>query len=133
MIHLFRLQEVDAGFAPDVGTLSRGTKCVSNQSLFNELAYTARPFSADEALRLGMILKMVPGGRMNVVAEAMKTAYRIAKKSPVAIASTKRLVQNARDSTVAESLDYTQIWNRAMLQAKVCPCYMLIWSMKRCL
>jgi len=114
----FCFKEVDAGFAPDVGTLSRGPKAVGNQSLFNELAMTARDFTADEALRLGYCSKVVPGSRDEVVAEALKTAVLIAKKSPVAIASAKRLVLNARDNTVADSLDYTQIWNGAMLQAK---------------
>ena len=39
----------------DVGTLQRLPKVVGGQSLLRELVYTARKFSAQEALSLGML------------------------------------------------------------------------------
>lgn len=110
--------EVDVGFAADVGQLTRGHKAVYNKSLFTELTCTAREISAEEALTLGFCSRVVKGSRNEVTSAALETAYVIARKSPVAVASTKRLVLNARDNTVAQSLDYTQIWNGAMLQAR---------------
>jgi len=115
---ILSMPEVNLGFAGDVGQLARGPKAVYNKSMFTELACTAEKISADQALRLGFCSRVVDGSRDQVVNAALETAYVIATKSPVAVASTKRLVLNARDNTVAASLDYTQIWNGAMLQAK---------------
>ncbi len=46
---------MDIGLAADVGTLQRLPKIVGGDSLVRELVYTARKFSADEALRMGML------------------------------------------------------------------------------
>jgi delta(3,5)-delta(2,4)-dienoyl-CoA isomerase len=45
--------------AADVGTLQRFPKVVGNQSLARELCYTARNFSAEEALHLGLVSKVL--------------------------------------------------------------------------
>ena len=49
------LQEVDIGLAADIGTLQRLPKVVGNVSLARELVYTARKFSAEEALAMGLV------------------------------------------------------------------------------
>ena len=49
----FTIKEVDLGLAADLGTLQRFQKVVGNDSWSRELAYTARFFSAEEALRHG--------------------------------------------------------------------------------
>lgn len=49
------LQEVDIGLAADLGTLQRLPKVVGNVSLARELVYTARKFSAEEALAMGLV------------------------------------------------------------------------------
>jgi len=64
---LFTIQEVDVGLAADVGTLARLPKIVGNMSAVRELAMTAREFDAEEALRLGFISRVVPGGRDQVI------------------------------------------------------------------
>ena len=48
-------QEVDLGLMADVGTIQRLPKLIGNVSLVRELVYTARKFTADEALKLGMV------------------------------------------------------------------------------
>ena len=63
----------------------------------HELAYSAQPFSASEALRLGLVSKVVNGGQSEVVKEAVKLAQLVASKSPVAVAGTKRLLHHAKD------------------------------------
>jgi len=52
---LFVVQEVDLGLCADVGTLQRLPKVVGGESRVRELVYTARKFSAQEALDMGMI------------------------------------------------------------------------------
>ena len=51
----FLLQEVEIGLAADIGTLQRLPKVVGNVSLARELVYTARKFSAEEALAMGLV------------------------------------------------------------------------------
>ena len=49
------MQELDLGITADLGALQRLPKVVGNDSLLRELAYTARKFTADEALKMGMV------------------------------------------------------------------------------
>lgn len=62
-----------------------------------ELAYTARDFGAAEADKLGLLSRVVEGGRDEVVAAALELAKVIAKKSPYAVMSTKRILTHSRD------------------------------------
>lgn len=60
-------QEVDIGIAADIGTLSRLHRIIGNQSLARELAFTARSFSAKEALSMGFVSRVFEGGHQEVV------------------------------------------------------------------
>jgi len=97
--------------AADVGSLAYLPKLTGNQSLLRELAYTARNFSAPEAEKLGLVSRVVPGGRDQVVQAALELAKTITEKSPIAVSGTKRLISHARDHSVEENLVYTQSWN----------------------
>ncbi|KXN88377.1 Delta(3,5)-Delta(2,4)-dienoyl-CoA isomerase, mitochondrial [Leucoagaricus sp. SymC.cos] len=108
---VFAIKEVDIGLAPDIGTLAYLPKITGNQSLMRELAYTGRDFSATEAEKLGLVSRVLPGGRNEVVQAALELAKTIAKKSPIAVSGTKRLISHARDHSVGENLIYTQSWN----------------------
>ncbi|EJD04628.1 ClpP/crotonase [Fomitiporia mediterranea MF3/22] len=113
----FCIKEVDVGLAADIGTLARLPKIAANFSLTSELAYTARPFGPSEAQALGFISRVVPGGRDEVIKAAVETASKIAEKSPVAVAGTKRFLLHARDHSVADALEYQATWNAFALQA----------------
>ncbi|CCL99973.1 uncharacterized protein FIBRA_01998 [Fibroporia radiculosa] len=115
---LFSIKEVDIGLAADIGTLARLPKISGNQSLVHELAYTARNFSAAEAQQIGLVSRVVEGGRDEVLHVAMETATMIASKSPIAVLGTKRLLLHSRDHSVKENLEYTALWNSAMLQTE---------------
>ncbi|KAG8740768.1 hypothetical protein FRC11_000096, partial [Ceratobasidium sp. 423] len=88
-----------------------------NESLLRELAFTAREFGPAEATQLGMISRVVEGGRDDVLGAALELAKAIAVKSPVAVVGTKRFLLHARDHTVEQSLEYQATWNMAMLQS----------------
>ena len=93
----FSIKEVDVGMAADLGTLARVPKLVGNVSLLHELALSGRPFGADEALRLGLISRVVPGSRADVVRAAIAFAELVASKSPVAVVGVKRFIAHALD------------------------------------
>jgi delta(3,5)-delta(2,4)-dienoyl-CoA isomerase len=61
------------------------------------LAYTARPFSAATAEKMGLVSKVIEGGRDAVIKSALQLAADIARKSPLAVAGTKHLITHARD------------------------------------
>lgn len=112
---------MDIGLAADIGTLAFLPKITGNQSLVRELAYTARSFSAAEAEKLGLVSRVVSGGRDEVVKAALELAKVIAEKSPIAVSGTKRLITHARDHSVGENLVFTQSWNAHALRTNVGP------------
>ncbi|KAJ7513306.1 ClpP/crotonase-like domain-containing protein, partial [Mycena galericulata] len=111
----FSVQEVDVGLAADIGTLTYLPKLTGNHSLLRELAFTSASFSAADAARLGLVSRVVSGGRDEVVREALGLAAVIASKGPVAVAGKKHILNHARDHSVPENLDYTAIWNAAAI------------------
>ncbi|KAJ7452981.1 Delta2-dienoyl-CoA-isomerase [Mycena galericulata] len=111
----FSIKEVDVGLAADIGTLAYLPKLTGNYSLLRELAFTSASFSAADAARLGLVSRVVSGGRDEVVRDALGLAAVIASKSPVAVAGTKHILNHARDHSVPENLDYTAIWNAAAI------------------
>ncbi|CAJ0576533.1 unnamed protein product, partial [Mesorhabditis spiculigera] len=111
---VFSIKEVDVGLAADVGTLNRIQKLVGNDSLTRELAYTARDFTADEALKYGMISDILPDQRA-VIEKALATATRIAEKSPIAVQGTKINLNYARNHTIRDSLEFVRVWNQSQL------------------
>jgi len=48
----------------------------------------------------------------------LKLASLIAEKSPVAVLGTKEILNYSRDRPVADGLNYTAVWNAAMLQTQ---------------
>ncbi|GAA5867363.1 hypothetical protein JCM8547_003321 [Rhodosporidiobolus lusitaniae] len=115
------IKEVDIALAADIGSLQRLPKTTGNASLLYELALTARDFGPDEALQLGLVSRVVEGGREEVLREALRVAEVIASKSPIATLSTKHLLNYSREHTVQEGLEYTQAWNMSMIQCADIP------------
>ncbi|KAI9849841.1 MAG: hypothetical protein M1837_000055 [Sclerophora amabilis] len=116
----FGVKEVDIGLAADIGTLSRLPKCVSSYSWVKDVCLSARTFGAEEALRVGLV-SSVWDSKEGAIREGLRMAEVIAGKSPVAVQSTKEILNHSRDRTVEEGLRYTQVWNSAALQTRDVP------------
>lgn len=82
-----------------MGTLAYLPKITGNQSLVRELTYTGRFFSSEEADKLGLVSKVIEGGRDEVIAAALALGKVIASKSPVAVSGAKHLISHSRDHT----------------------------------
>jgi delta(3,5)-delta(2,4)-dienoyl-CoA isomerase len=113
----FSVKEVDIGIAADIGTLSRLPHSVGNHSWVKEIALSARIFGSDEALQHGLVSRVYKD-KEEAVKEALGLAGVIASKSPVAVVGTKEIINYSRERTVAEGLNYTAVWNAAMLQTQ---------------
>lgn len=114
----FCVKEVDIGLAADVGTLSRLPKVVGGvTSWVKDVCLSARPFSAEEALKNNFVSRVVSGGKSSLLKEGLETAVYLANKSPVAVQGTKNILDAAWGRTVEDSLNYTAVWNAGMLQS----------------
>ncbi|KAL2441361.1 Delta(3,5)-Delta(2,4)-dienoyl-CoA isomerase, mitochondrial [Exophiala dermatitidis] len=114
----FCVKEVDIGLAADVGTLSRLPKVVGGvTSWVKEVCLSARPFSAQEAQQNNFVSRVVAGSKAELIKEGLEFAKYLASKSPVAVQGTKNILDAAWGRTVEDNLNYTAVWNQAMLQS----------------
>jgi delta(3,5)-delta(2,4)-dienoyl-CoA isomerase len=111
----FCVKEVDIGIAADIGTLTRLPKVVGRESWVKDVCYSARAWGAQEALEVGYVSKVCEG-KEETLKQALQWAQLVAGKSPVAVQSTKEVINYSRDHTVADGLKYVAVWNGAALQ-----------------
>lgn len=112
----FCIKEVDVGLAADVGTLSRLPKIGVSYSWAKEATYTSRVFDGGEAMRVGFVSRVL-ASKEEMLKAGLELASVIAAKSPVAVQSSKALMDFSRDRPVGDGLRYTAVWNAAMVQA----------------
>jgi len=112
----FTIKEVDIGLAADIGTLQRLPRLVSSASLVSEWAFTGRRIPAAEAAASGLVSRVIPGGRAEVVGAAIELAKQVAAHSPIAVIGTKRNLLFTRDHGVDGGLAYVAAWNMGAVQ-----------------
>ena len=110
----FCIQEINIGLAADVGTLQRLPKLIPD-GMMRELAYTGRRLHAGEAKEIGLVNK-VYDTHEEMIDGVMAIAKEIARKSPLAIASSKHLLNYGREHSIADTLAYQQVWMGAVSQ-----------------
>jgi len=110
----FCIQEINIGLAADVGTLQRLPRLMP-QGLMRELAYTGRRLYAEEAKACGLV-NNVYGSADELLGAVQAIGAEIARKSPLAINSTKHLLNYAREHSVSDALSYQQVWMGAVSQ-----------------
>ena len=110
----FCIQEINIGMAADVGTLQRLPKLIPT-GLMRELAYTGRRLFAEEAKSIGLVNEVYDTQSLMMDA-VMSIAHEIAKKSPLAVASTKHLLDYGEEHSVSDTLDYQTLWMGSISQ-----------------
>lgn len=110
----FCIQEINIGLSADVGTLQRLPKLIP-EGLMRELAYTGRRMFADEAKDIGLV-NAVYDTQEKMLDAVTAIAAEIATKSPLAVASTKHLLNYGREHTIDDTLDYQSVWMGAVSQ-----------------
>uniref|UniRef100_A0A0N4ZXS2 Delta(3,5)-Delta(2,4)-dienoyl-CoA isomerase, mitochondrial n=1 Tax=Parastrongyloides trichosuri TaxID=131310 RepID=A0A0N4ZXS2_PARTI len=111
---VFSIKEIDIGMAADVGTLNRIQKVVGNDSWTREIALTGRNFTADEALKFGLISRIF-NSKNDCFDACVELGSLIAEKSPIAVEGTKITLNHARNHSISDSLEFIKIWNASQL------------------
>ncbi|MBI4126203.1 MAG: enoyl-CoA hydratase/isomerase family protein [Deltaproteobacteria bacterium] len=95
------LPEVGLGLFPGWGGTQRLTRLLGKNKA-KEVIYSARIFTAPEALAMGIVNKVCP--RESLLAEVAGVAREIASKGPIAVGITKLLINGACNTTLNEGL-----------------------------
>ena len=97
----FGLPEVVSGGIPSDGGTQRLPRIVGRGKAL-EMILTAEPISAEEALKAGLVSKLVASGELTAEAEAL--ADSLAEKGPLALRYTKEAVAKGLDMTLEQGL-----------------------------
>lgn len=108
----FQISEINIGMTADVGTFPRLCKLIP-EGWVRELAYGGRRLPAAKAKEIGLINDVFPTQEA-MLAHVMELAAEIASKAPVAVAGSKRMINHARDHSIADGLDYIATWQAGM-------------------
>jgi enoyl-CoA hydratase len=108
----FQIAEINIGMTADVGTFPRLCKLLP-EGWVRELAYAGRRLPAAKAKEIGLVNDVFPTHEA-MMAHVMALAAEIAEKSPVAVAGSKRMINYARDHSIADGLDYIATWQAGM-------------------
>jgi enoyl-CoA hydratase/carnithine racemase len=96
------LPEVRLGAIPGAGGTQRLPRVVG-ASMAKELMFTAEHMTAEKALALGLVSRVVEG---SVLDAAMETARKIAEMPPLAVAFAKRAVNAGMQGGIDAGLEY---------------------------
>jgi enoyl-CoA hydratase len=99
----FGQPEINIGVIPGAGGTQRLTRAVGKAKAM-ELVLTGRTITAEEALQIGLVNKVLPVE--SYLQEAMSWAREIASKPPIAIRMAKESVLKAFDTTMEGGLEY---------------------------
>ncbi len=108
----FQIAEINIGMTADVGTFPRLCKLIP-EGWVRELAYSGRRLPAQKAKEIGLV-NGVFATQEEMLAHVMELAREIASKAPVAVAGSKRMINYARDHSIADGLDYIATWQAGM-------------------
>jgi enoyl-CoA hydratase len=98
----FGQPEVNLGLIPGYGGTARTTRRVG-KAMATYLCLTGEMIDAREALRIGLVQRVVPAGEL--ITEAKRIATVIASKAPLAITACKRVLNNGADLSLDAALE----------------------------
>jgi enoyl-CoA hydratase/carnithine racemase len=102
----FRLPELTYGVIPDTGGVVRLYQ-MCGHGLVSDLVLTSRIMDAEEALRHGIISRIVPLDDLDET--VMEAARAIATAPPTTVKMARRIIQRLGDAQVRESMELEMI------------------------
>jgi enoyl-CoA hydratase len=97
----FGQPEINIGVIPGAGGTQRLTRAVG-KALAMEMVLNGRFITADEALRYGLVNRVVPVERY--LEEALQLGNEIAARAPIAVRLAKEAVNNAFETSLTDGL-----------------------------
>ncbi len=113
---LFSLRETKIAIVADMGSLNRLPRIIG-QGNTRMMAFTGRDFSAEEALRMGLVQEIY-GDRESLMAGALSLAEEIADNPAPAVQGSKRILTYMEDHGIDDGLKYVAAWNSAFLNTR---------------
>lgn len=110
---LFSVRETRMAMIADLGTLQR-LPTIIGQGWFRELALTGRDFTAEEALQMGFVTRVLEDQEA-LKAEARRLADEIAANSPLAVQGAKEVILYSRDHGIQAGLEFVAQKNSSVL------------------
>lgn len=98
----FGQPEVNLGLIPGYGGTQRLTR-LCGKGVAMDLCLTGEIIDANEALRIGLVTRVVPAAEL--MDEAKRIAALIAAKAPLAIAACKRAINNGAHLSIDDGLE----------------------------
>jgi enoyl-CoA hydratase / 3-hydroxyacyl-CoA dehydrogenase len=95
------LPEVTVGIHPGMGGATRLTRLIG-RARTKYLTYTGVPVSAEEAYRLGFVVKVLPAGTAREETQAI--AELIASRAPLGVRWVKQVIDRGMDASLASAL-----------------------------
>ncbi|UCC63504.1 MAG: enoyl-CoA hydratase/isomerase family protein [Anaerolineae bacterium] len=95
--------EINLGIIPGYGGTQRLTRLVG-RGMAKLLCLSGDHITAEKALRIGLVDKVVPAA--DLLAEAETLAAKLASKAPVAVAAIKQAINVGADGTLADGLAF---------------------------
>jgi enoyl-CoA hydratase len=99
---VFGQPEADLGITPGFGGTQRLARVIGSTSKAKELLFTCRNIKAEEALQIGLVSTVYP--QVDLLAEAVKMADRIAGHAPIAIRNIKKAVKEGLDIPIEDAI-----------------------------
>lgn len=99
----FGQPEINIGVMPGAGGTQRLTRAVGKAAAM-DMVLTGRMITAEEALWLGLVSRVVPAE--HYFSEALNICNELSTKSPLALRLAKEAVAKAFDTSLSEGLEY---------------------------
>jgi enoyl-CoA hydratase len=100
---VFGQPEVKLGLVPGFGGSQRLSKLIGRNKA-KEIIYTGRNVSIDEAMNLGLVVKVFET-REELLSGALETLKKITRNSPHAVYISKKIMNEGNDLTIAKGLE----------------------------
>jgi enoyl-CoA hydratase len=112
----FSVRETKVAIVADLGSLQR-LPGIIGASATRELALTGADITADRALALGLVSRVV-ADRDSAWAAADAIAADIASNSPIVVRGVKQVLDFSAGKSVGDGLEYVAAWNAAFLASE---------------
>ncbi len=113
---IFSLREAKVAIVADMGSINR-LPAIIGQGNTRELALTGKDIDSKEALRIGLINKILTDHTL-AMQEAIKVANEIADNPSIVVEGIKEVMRYSEGKPIEAGLNYVCLWNSSFLASK---------------